>query len=53
METNPEIVSEIIDRQALHAYSLDFTHPITGEKMHLETDLPDDMKAAVEKIRQD
>ena len=51
METNPEVVSDIIDRQALHAYSLDFIHPITGEKIHLEADLPDDMNKALEKIR--
>ena len=50
METNPEVVSDIMARQALHAYSLDFIHPVTGEKMHLEADIPTDMKTALERI---
>lgn len=32
--------SEIIDRQALHCKEIYFTHPITGEKMHISCDLP-------------
>lgn len=34
-------------RQALHAWHLAFTHPITGEEMDLTTDLPDDMAQAL------
>lgn len=34
-----------IHRQALHSVSLTFVHPVTGEKMHFTTDLPDDMKS--------
>ena len=34
----------LIDRQALHSYSLKFTHPITLEEMSFEQDLPEDMK---------
>lgn len=30
-------------RQALHAYRLDFTHPFTGEAMHFEAQVPEDM----------
>lgn len=30
-----------IEGQMLHAKSLDFKHPITGEKMHLEAELPE------------
>jgi 23S rRNA pseudouridine1911/1915/1917 synthase len=30
-------------RQALHAARLGFDHPITGEALHFETPLPDDM----------
>ena len=33
-----------IDHQALHAGELDFTHPITKEKMHFSSDLPVEMK---------
>ena len=50
-ETNPEVVSEIIGRQALHAFSLDFIHPITSENMHFEADLPKDMKDALKLIK--
>ena len=50
-ETNPEVVSEIIGRQALHAFSLDFIHPITSENMHFEADLPEDMKDALKLIK--
>lgn len=34
--------------QMLHAKSLDFKHPITGEKMHLEADLPQYFKDVIE-----
>ncbi len=32
------------DRQALHAVSLGFIHPVTGEKLGFESRLPDDMQ---------
>lgn len=35
--------SELINRQALHAYKVTFIHPISKEKMILEADLPNDM----------
>ena len=38
-------------RQALHARTLGFTHPRTGERIHLEAPLPDDMTALIEKWR--
>jgi len=41
--------NEYIDRVALHSYSLDFIHPIYNEKMHLEAELPKDMKYLYEK----
>lgn len=31
------------DRHLLHAYHIEFTHPITKENMEFEVDLPDDM----------
>ncbi len=42
---------ELIPRQALHAASLGFVHPITKEDMHFTADLPADFAAAVEKWR--
>ena len=37
-----------VEGQMLHAKSLDFKHPITGEKMHLEADLPEYFKRILE-----
>ena len=41
----------ICPRQALHARTLGFTHPRTGERIHLEAPLPEDMTALIEKWR--
>ncbi len=38
---------QYINRHALHARSLDFIHPITGESMHFTTPLPPDMEAVL------
>ena len=39
----------ILPRQALHAKTLGFTHPSTGEFMRFESELPDDMTQVIEK----
>jgi 23S rRNA pseudouridine1911/1915/1917 synthase len=39
----------LLPRQALHARSLAFTHPTTGEWMSFESELPQDMQAIIEK----
>jgi 23S rRNA pseudouridine1911/1915/1917 synthase len=41
----------ICPRQALHAKLLAFTHPKTGERMHFEAALPEDMQRLVDKWR--
>jgi 23S rRNA pseudouridine1911/1915/1917 synthase len=41
----------ICPRQALHAKTLGFTHPVTGKQMFFESELPNDMKAVIEKWR--
>jgi 23S rRNA pseudouridine1911/1915/1917 synthase len=41
----------ICPRQALHAKTLGFVHPRTGEYMHFESELPDDMQELVDKWR--
>lgn len=38
-------------RQALHARTLGFVHPVTGEKLFFEAELPADMTALLEKWR--
>ena len=35
---------EVFGRQALHSYFLEFTHPVTGKTVQIETDIPEDMK---------
>jgi 23S rRNA pseudouridine1911/1915/1917 synthase len=42
---------KLLPRQALHAKTLGFVHPVTGETMRFETDLPQDMKDVIEKWR--
>lgn len=42
---------EIMPRQALHARSLGFVHPITEEKLYFECDLPEDFSAVLAKWR--
>jgi 23S rRNA pseudouridine1911/1915/1917 synthase len=41
----------LLPRQALHARSLEFTHPETGERMRFEKDMPDDMQQVLAKWR--
>jgi 23S rRNA pseudouridine1911/1915/1917 synthase len=41
----------ILPRQALHAKSLGFEHPETGERMYFESNLPDDMTTVLDKWR--
>ena len=40
---------KIMPRQALHAKSLGFVHPCTGEKLYFESELPADFTALLEK----
>ena len=38
---------KIIPRQALHAKTLEFKHPATGELMKFDSDLPEDFTKAL------
>lgn len=40
---------DVLPRQALHAQSLGFVHPITKEQMYFESPLPADMQEVLEK----
>jgi len=42
---------KIIPRQALHAKSLSFDHPVTGKRLSFDSELPDDMRQVTEKWR--
>ena len=41
-----------LDGQLLHAYSLTFVHPTTGEEMTFKCDIPDYFKAVVSKLKE-
>lgn len=41
---------ELIQRQALHSWRLEFTHPVTKEHMQLEAPLPADLTALIHKL---
>lgn len=47
-EENPQL----IDRQALHSYSLAFLHPVTGKPIKITAPLPSDMEEALERLKQ-
>ena len=38
-------------RQALHAASLGFDHPVTGERLEFTSPLPDDLTTLIEALR--
>jgi len=38
-------------RQALHAMTLGFVHPVTGEEMNFTSELPEDMARLIDKWR--
>lgn len=40
---------KILPRQALHAKSLDFIHPVTGNRMFFNSDLPEDIQDVISK----
>lgn len=42
---------KVLPRQALHAKTLGFVHPVSQEFMHFEAPLPEDMEAAIDKWR--
>lgn len=43
---------KILPRQALHAKTLGFEHPITGKFMSFTSEIPEDMQQCIEKWRQ-
>ena len=46
-----EMQRPLINRTALHALSLSFTHPVTSEKIRIESALPKDLKAGLNQLR--
>lgn len=44
---------DLINRQALHSWRLEFNHPVTKEHMQLEAPLPADMTSLIHKLKND
>mgnify|MGYP003426308622 CR=1 FL=1 len=44
---------QILPRQALHAATIGFIHPKSGEKMSFTSDLPQDMQTVIDRWTQD
>ena len=42
---------KVLPRHALHARSLGFVHPETGEELHFDSKLPEDMQQCIDKWR--
>jgi 23S rRNA pseudouridine1911/1915/1917 synthase len=42
---------EVCPRQALHAKTLGFIHPRTGEEIYLDSEIPEDMNEVLQKWR--
>ena len=51
IKTRVQNLLGIMQRQALHAKTLGFFHPAKKEKMFFNSELPDDMKLLIEKLR--
>ena len=41
----------LIGRQALHAYHIEFTHPVTRQHMSCDAPLPEDIRSAIGRLR--
>jgi 23S rRNA pseudouridine1911/1915/1917 synthase len=51
MKARLQNLLEIMPRQALHAKTLGFIHPHTKEKVRFDSELPDDMKELIRKLK--
>ncbi|MEQ1829475.1 MAG: RluA family pseudouridine synthase, partial [Pirellula sp.] len=47
----PDDAEIVLDRQALHAAKLEFTHPMTGDRMSFEAPLPQDLERTLDVLR--
>ncbi len=51
-DTEPAVEEPAIARCALHAWTLEFTHPTTEQRVHFEAPLPADMQTFLDLLRQ-
>jgi 23S rRNA pseudouridine1911/1915/1917 synthase len=47
-----DIITQMINRQALHSYKASFTHPLTNNEMVLTAPVPDDINSLLKILRQ-
>jgi len=52
IKSRVENLLEIMKRQALHAKKLGFIHPQSKKLMRFDSELPEDMKLLIEKIKE-
>jgi 23S rRNA pseudouridine1911/1915/1917 synthase len=50
LSVDAQTALERLGRQALHAHHLGFEHPVTGEKMEFDAELPADMRELIEAL---
>ena len=50
-DSEPAVQEPVINRFALHAWTLEFKHPTTDEMMKFEAPLPDDMQNLLDMLR--
>jgi 23S rRNA pseudouridine1911/1915/1917 synthase len=51
MKNRVDNLLEIMPRQALHAKTLGFIHPRTKEEVFFNSELPEDMKLLIKKLK--
>ncbi|MFH1716460.1 MAG: RluA family pseudouridine synthase [Planctomycetota bacterium] len=50
-DTEPAVQEPVINRVALHAWTLEFRHPTTNEMMKFEAPMPEDMQNLLDSLR--
>jgi len=50
-DAEPAVQEPVINRVALHAFSIEFKHPSTGEMVKFKAPLPDDMQHLLDMLR--
>jgi 23S rRNA pseudouridine1911/1915/1917 synthase len=51
VQLQPDDLETVMERQALHAYQLEFTHPVTEQPMKFNAPLPDDFVKTLAVLR--
>ena len=51
MKSRIDNLLKIIERQALHAKTLGFVHPVSNQKVFFNSELPDDISALIENLK--